>query len=392
MKKGYSFIALSFVLFSTSCIYIRMPSFKVKIENQTSIPDSSLKIVNSVKLYGTSYFKSFYLNHYPTMTIAESERTTDWQRGNVKTLKLDKLSLLKQKEAVGEISIYKNNLNRHVTTIEYNSMGIYKNNYEKLNTGFRPSIRKQLILKELTIKINLPEILTNFRSDTESLNDWLKYKCAYIHIKTNSITFDYTIRLDEHAFTEGSLRRVFIIPTTSKNEIENPVCTVTITGFPNEINLIYNKEKNAIEWTKEGLNQMQTAMVSWLVEHQKYALLKRFLNEKDLVWNKELASKMLVIASTPNYGIVEADSTFEQNNYNIVKFLLNKGANPNATDLDRNPIIAELVLRNSTSAVKELVNAGANINLTHYGKSLLEWAEQRKNKELIDFFMNLEKK
>jgi len=121
----------------------------------------------------------------------------------------------------------------------------------------------------------------------------------------------------------------------------------------------------------------------------KYLILDR----KPIRVNLERAVELILVGADVNAINNDYETALMlavyKNYKDIVKLLLNKGANPNIQDRVGNTALMFAVNKGYKDIVKLLLNKGADPNLqTEYGNTALIWATKRTNKDIVKLLLN----
>jgi len=121
----------------------------------------------------------------------------------------------------------------------------------------------------------------------------------------------------------------------------------------------------------------------------KYLILDR----KPIRVNLERAVELILVGADVNAINNDYETALMlavyKNYKDIVKLLLNKGANPNIQDKVGNTALMFAVNKGYKDIVKLLLNKGADPNLqTEYGNTALIWATKRTNKDIVKLLLN----
>jgi hypothetical protein len=379
------------VVLYVSCVQIRMPAFKIKLENKTSLPDSSLCVINKVKIEGKGLFKSFWTGATRTVEIKNTERKIELNDQKLKTLGLRAFSLIAHKQAIGKLDLTESGGNRFLVSVEYDVNGDYVDLHSNAIDERERNLKTGLVLHEFDCFINLPDFLVCLLNDNAEEKDWLKSKAFLVNIETNGTLISHSLFIENK--TADTVKRFFLIPSTEAEKLPWAEVSINSNGITHRpyTNLLYDQINHRIEWNESAIGHIQEIVSGWLVEEQKMEMFQQLLRLTDIKWSNAFATRLLVACSFPSYEIANRPG-FVATNFALVKLLLSKGADLNAKNLDGEPVVVALTLRNSTASVKELIEAGADIGVSSRGITLLQLAEQRQNKELVTYLELREKK
>ncbi len=393
---GFIFIIIFFAYFRYS--RLQLTSFTVPFQNNTSFPNSSLKIVNSgsitVDRYNSIFSSGGWLNYhdYHQVTLIDKEDTIFNPADSFKTIKLSASSFLanKSNSASGYINFVKlDKFERSfLGSFFYDHNGKFEAGSLLNQTGKHFSLQKGIILQEYNFILTFPTSKKElgFNTSESAALKWEKDIDCSIYAQVGDIKFG--ISSSGYNFGDTLMIQEFLIlPKEYADRVKSLTFVAkiryrsSIYDYPITIPLQYDPQSNTIYWSEENIKQFYVALLPLLAECQEHELLKIICSTKQIKLDKALLNNLLIQACDAPYW-AKQDTAFIKDNLLTVSFLLEKGADPNAKDKEGIPVIFSLIQSNSLSALKKLIEYGANLNVKRYNDSPLKWANDLNFQEM----------